>query len=205
MFLKKALLITALAGVLAAGVWVKVLWEARANFDKAEQFLRTKDHIKAIAYYDRALRWYAPLNPYPARAAERLWVVARRAEKEANISLALIALRTIRRGYYASRSLYTPGTEWIRRCDARISVLSAKVSGNENRTPEVVPAKDAMPDSFWALVVVAGCVGWIGSAFGFIGYALTRGTAGLEARKAMLWGTALIAFYTLWVIGMTRA
>jgi hypothetical protein len=87
---------------------------------QGEAHFTANQYIKAITFFDRSIHWYTPFNPYVRKSAERLWEISKDAQKRGDIRLALIATRTIRRGFIAERSFYTPGRDWIEKCDLRI-------------------------------------------------------------------------------------
>lgn len=191
-------------------VWGRAFYGSRQAYHEGEAYFEKDQYIKAITFFDRSIHWYAPFNPYVRQSAQRLWEIGLHAEQEGDIRLALIATRNIRRGFYAARSFYTPGKDWITKCDKKITSLMAKeLEGQQREGKVAVPSatqKDAEPDIFWTLILEVGFLGWIGGVIGFLIHALTRGgPPQLKARPAILWGLMVIIFYTLWIIGMTRA
>jgi hypothetical protein len=144
------------------------------------------------------------------RSAERLWQIGLHAENEADVRLALIAFRTIRRGFHAAESFYTPGKEWIHRCDIKIAALTGKNIGVQRSTggERVTPGerKFPAPDIFWTIMLEVGFLGWIGSVTAFLIHALTEGkTPRLRLKPAFFWGTMVIVFFSMWIVGMAGA
>ncbi len=191
-------------------IWGRAFWGSSENYRIGEKHFQARNYIKAITFFDRSLHWYTPINPYVRQSAQRLWDIGLIAEQEGDVRLALIAIRTIRRGFYSARSFYTPGKDWIDRCDARIASLMAKeLEGQEMEGKATVPfaeQENAEPNIFWTLVLEVGFLGWIGSVIGFLIHALTGVKAlKLRSKPAILWGTMVALFYTLWIIGMMKA
>lgn len=61
-----------------------------------------------------------------------------------------------------------------------------------------------MPNDFWAIVTLLSLAGWILSTLVFIFKAFPeRGV--FDPRSARTWGVAVLAFYTVWLIGMLLA
>lgn len=56
----------------------------------------------------------------------------------------------------------------------------------------------------WAVLVVLGFLGWIGCAIGFIFGAFEK-EGRFNNRKALYWGSAVVACYAVWIIGMMNA
>lgn len=79
-----------------------------------------KNPMAAIAGYESAIHMYTPGSPIVARAAEALWQMGSRFEEANDPERALIAYRSLRSSFYASRSFFLPGKEWITRCNEKI-------------------------------------------------------------------------------------
>lgn len=61
-----------------------------------------------------------------------------------------------------------------------------------------------MVNQFWAFVCETGFFGWVGSTIAFI----LRGFGPdntFFARRAAFWGSLIVVFYALWVLGMMKA
>ena len=134
--------------------------------------------------------------------AQRLWEIGQAAEKEGDKKLALIAYRTVRRGFYAARSVYQPGKDWIRKSEAQIDRLVRAESGDLS-----LPAqKTRDPDVFWSIMVLIGLFGWIGSIFGFIMAQWGPWRQRSDwLRFRFLWIVAFFVFLVLWFVVMYSA
>lgn len=102
-----------------AGTW----WRMSSQFNLGEAALRRGDFAGAVAGYESALHMYIPFHPKIETAAKRLWLVGETNERLGDINRALIAYRSLRSSFYADQWLWTPGTEWIRKCDTKIAAL----------------------------------------------------------------------------------
>ncbi len=199
----------ALVAITLILIWGRAFWGSAENYQAGIKQLEAQNYIKAITFFDRSLHWYTPFNPYIEKSVRNLWEIGLQAEQRGDVRLALIAIRAIRQGFYAARSFYTPGKEWIGRCNTKIASLTAKEI-EEHQTGAKAPALpvksgDAEPDIFWTLFLEIGFLGWIGSVIGFLAYALTGKSLRLRSRPAIFWGTAVIIFFSLWIVGMMRA
>lgn len=190
-------------------VWVRAYWGAMKAYHQGERNLKEQQYVKAITYFGRAIHWYTPWNPYVHRSAERLWEIGMLAEQKGDTRLSLIALQTLREGFYGARSLYTAGEEWILRSDHRIDELLmdgkiGKAIPDKPDAPQQTDAKIAEsrrvtgPDPFWSILVEVGFLGWVGSVIGII-------ISSSENRKMIRWGGLAVLFFGLWVIGMVYA
>lgn len=195
-------------------VWARVFYGSMRAYQEGEIYFNSDRYIKAITFFDRSMHWYAPFNPYVQRSAQRLWEIGKHAQKSGDIRLALIAARTIRRGFIAARSFYTPGGDWIEKCDLRIYEL---LKLDQDRKGDLKREKIEMdtvlndlkvrgPDILWTIVLLAGFLGWIGSAIGFIMSQFrtskaTRFSICLNL-KWILFGTF---FFAVWIVGMVNA
>lgn len=104
-------------------IWGNTLYRQHAQFDAGEQALKTGDFPAAVAGFEAAIHMYTPASPVVEKSAQRLWELGQAAESRGDVARALIAYRALRSSFYAAAGLYTPGQEWIKRCDARIAVL----------------------------------------------------------------------------------
>jgi len=195
-------------------VWARAFYGAWHAYRQADECLKTGDHVRAIALFDRSIRWYAPFNPHVFRSVDRLWEMAVRAEQEGDPSTALMALRTIRRGFYGARNLYDPGTDWTEKCDARIrKIIEAEDAEQNENVPDdarrLFPSEDHVmntPHTGWSMVVTLSFLGWIGSAIGLVSFAFRDGLKPkFVASQAVIWGCCILVLFTLWIASMLRA
>jgi len=213
-YLRAILVGLVLAAFLLIMVWARVFYGSMRAYQEGELYLSSDRYIKAITFFDRSMHWYAPLNPYVQRSAQRLWEIGKHAQKNGDIRLALIAARTIRRGFIAARSFYTPGGDWIEKCDLRIYEL---LKLDQDRKGDLKREKIEMdtllkdiqvrgPDILWTIVLLAGFLGWIGSAIGFImsQFRTSKATRfSISSNfKWVLFGTI---FFAVWIVGMVNA
>ena len=213
--MRKAAWVAAILVAVLGMVFLKVHLSGVKEYDRARQDLAAGRTWEAIHGFDRALHWYTPVSGYVPKAAEGLWAIGRQAEERGDVEQALIAYRTLRSGFYAARSFYTPGKDWIARCDERIAALAAGQPDFARRNADLSDeqrravvarslARDRAPDVFWSIVVEAGFFGWIGCTVGFLWFVLGA-KEGWNRRRAALWGLAVAGCYALWIVGMMRA
>ena len=174
-YLRIAGAVLALALIFFAMVWMLAFYASFDAYRNGEIYFAQGKWIKAITYFDRSMHWYAPLNPYVEKSAQRLWELGERAERHGDLTLALIAYRTVRRGFYSASHFTTPGLDWIERCEARIrsiAPLEAKRRGwhyDQKQEREISERRGApAPDVLWTMVLEVGLFGWIGCIIGFI-------------------------------------
>ena len=205
-------MILGLVAIALAMVWVRAFYGSLRAYQQGTKHLKAHREIRAITFFDRSIRWYAPFNPYVYRSAQRLWEIGERAYEDGDIRLSLIAIRTIRRAFYSARSVYTPGKDWIRKCDIRIGEL---IEINQSRSMPHGPAgtteSPARPkarslSTFWSIIVEIGFLGWLGSMLGFIMFACQgNGKPAFRTSRGRGWGGLALIFFTLWIIGMVKA
>lgn len=208
--LKVIFIAVCLCLAIVAVVWGRAFYSSMHACQQGERYLEKDQYVKAITFFDRSIHWHTPFNPYVSRSARYLWEICEQAERQGDVQLALIAVRTIRQGFLGTRSFYTPGEDWIRRCDDKIVSLTAGDSGGEDLNPDRALSRSLHgaqePDIFWTLILEIGLFGWIGSVIGFLLQGLTRGgSPKLRSGPAVFWGIMTIVFYVLWILGMTRA
>ncbi len=115
------LLVIALLSILL--IWGNTCYRQWRQFNNGEKALAENRLVAAIAGYESAIHMYTPMSPLVERSAARLWEIVRRCEAQGDPERALIACRSLRSSFYATRGLYQPGREWIARCDAKIAEL----------------------------------------------------------------------------------
>jgi hypothetical protein len=212
--IRTACIILVLVAVAFAMVWARAFYGSMQAYQQGEACLEKDQYIRAVTFFDRSIRWYTPLNPYVRKSAERLWEIGMLAKQQDDIRLALIAMRTIRRGFYAAGSVYTPGKDWIKRCNVQISRLMEidqsyrETEGGSGALDKSTPGslEATSPSTPWSIIVEIGFLGWIGSVVGFIMFACKdSGEARLFARPALVWGCLSLIFFALWIVAMMRA
>ncbi|MFH0926734.1 MAG: hypothetical protein V1872_14070 [bacterium] len=196
-------------------VFIRVFYGCITEFKKAEKSFQDKNYKDAIMYYDAAIHWYTPFNKYVARSAERLWETGGILEAQGDNRLAIEAYRAIRSSFYAARSFYTPYPGWIKRCDDKISTMMAReeptCEEDKHRTFEERKTehlsflhKDYAPDVFWSMFLEFGFIGWITCTILFI-FRVFEGEKGFHNQRALFWGSFIILFYGMWIVGMMKA
>jgi hypothetical protein len=213
-YMKKIGLILCLVVIGFFMVWARSFYGSMKAYNQGEIYLKKQQYVGAITFFDRSLHWYTPHNPYVQKSAERLWDIGMRAEQQGNIRLALIATRTLRRGFYAARSFYTPGKNWINKCDLKINELMLlERNQKEMRDAPTRPDKPVRPrqkattpSTLWSIIVEIGFLGWIGSVIGFIMFACKGDRkVRLLASQGVAWASLALIFFALWIVGMMKA
>jgi hypothetical protein len=105
-------------------IWGNTQYRQWSQYNRGEEAIGKGDSIAAISAYEASLHMYTPLSPLVGRSAERLWKLGQDLEQKGDTAKALLAYRSLRSSFYAVRSLYSPGKDWIGRCDDRIAVLT---------------------------------------------------------------------------------
>jgi hypothetical protein len=110
-------------------IWGNTLYRQHVQFDKGERAAAAGDFLGAVAGYEAAIHMYTPGSSLVERSARKLWEQGEQAERRGDAARALIAYRSLRSSFYSVAGLYSPGKEWIARCDARIAVLTKMQPG----------------------------------------------------------------------------
>ena len=193
-------------------VWARVFYGSMQAYQMGESYIKKGQHIQATTFLDRSMHWYAPLNPYVQRSAQRLWEIGKHAQKNGDIRLSLIAVRTIKRGFLSARSFYAPGKGWIEKCNLRIQELvrieeGRKSSEKEGRLVDsMFKESEPPPDVVWSIILLIGLLGWVGTVFTFImsrfHVSQERNRFSFSRIKWILIGTF---FFAVWIVGMANA
>lgn len=108
--------------------WGNTLFRQHHQFSVGEQALARRDVSAAISGYASAIHMYTPGSSCVNTAAVRLWSLGESLERSGDTGRALIAYRSLRSAFYAIRGLTNPGTEWIARCDRKLTKLTSNSS-----------------------------------------------------------------------------
>ena len=207
-------LILSLVVIALMMVWIRTFYGSMQAYHQGETCANEGQYMKAITFFDRSIHRYTPFNPYVRHSAEQLWKIGLAAEQRGDIPVALIAFRSIRRGFYAARSVYTPGKDWIKKCDAKINeLMEIEQNNREAQRGSAGPDKSIPtsqettgPSTFWSIIVEIGFLGWIGSAIGLLLFACKgERKARFLTSQVIALGTLTLIFFTLWLVGMMKA
>lgn len=191
----------------------KVIWNATDEWNRAEALAATQPE-RALDHYERVIHWHVPFLSLSDDAAEKMWEAALAYEQQGNIEKALNTYRILRGAFYAARSVYTPGKDWILRCNEKIAGLMAskpaysepeqKKSFDERKTEYLeLLSREKSPHPEWALVTEIGFWGWVACAFVFIFKGFSPAGA-FHAQPALRWAGGWLVCYGLWIWGLFR-
>lgn len=105
---------------------------------------------QAITAYESALHMYTPWSSKIETASRRMREIGKFYEDKGDVDMALIAYRSLRSSFYATRSFYTPYPDVIAECDTKIAGLvelqKLRDAKAQSATPTPAPAPaDATP------------------------------------------------------------
>lgn len=103
--------------------WGETYRRQTTYFAEGERLVEAGNYRQAISSFESALHMYTPGSGSIEKAKDRLLDIARKYENEGDLDMALIAYRTLRSSFYATRSFYTPYKNVITDCDLRIEDL----------------------------------------------------------------------------------
>ena len=204
----------AIIGLFLVMVWTRAYYGSMKSYERGKALMEKGQYVEAVTFFDRCLHWYTPFNPYIQNAAEKLWQISSSAEESGDIRLAVIAVKTLRRGFISARSFYVPGKDWIGRCDDRIHRLVTDHKLADGKGENGVLAKSSIldarqvkgPDVLWTFLMLVGLLGWILCAIVII--FKTFKTAG-NWKSAILsngkWVAGFAVSWVTWLFGMIRA
>jgi hypothetical protein len=190
---------------------LKIYLNGNKEFSTAEELFIKNNYTQAIVHYERAIQWHIPGSSTPALAAEKLWRIGLFYESKNLTDEALKTYRLLRGAFYSTRSFFTPGKKWINLCNEKIAHWMASKPDITNKTPLSFENRknrflknlqaDRPPSTFWGILTEVGFFGWVACAALFLIKAITP-TAGLKPKPAIIYSTAFLLFYTIWVLGM---
>jgi hypothetical protein len=118
--------VTTLLMILLASclLWANVWQRQQAQYREGRAGEQRGDFMVALTGYESAIRMYLPFSATVERSAQRIWALGEAAEQRRASEQALIAYRSLRSAFYATRWLAQPGQDWINRCDTKIATLA---------------------------------------------------------------------------------
>jgi hypothetical protein len=211
-YLFKGALFCAFFALLVSG---RVFYLQRSHFMNAEEYFMKAEWKLAIREYDNTMHFYTPWSPYIQKSAKKLWQIGEMFEKQDRLEWARLAYATIRSSFYASRGLYTPGKDWILKCDDKIADLNVKllirdgsikpVEADAEKQKQLYVLKiDRAPNPLWAVLAEAGLWGWIVSVI----FIIVKGMDfhGKPVRRFALYGfLSFVLTFALWIVAMIKA
>jgi hypothetical protein len=211
---RKFLFVSGVIAIVVAMLGVKAFLSARQAWRHAEVAYQNGEPQEAIAYYERAIKWYTPLSPWVRLAVERLWDIGTQAEAGDDASLALQAYQALRGSLYAVQSFYLPYRHWIPKSEAKIAALMARTAQTEGQGSDKLAQdtarftqmlqRDTASHVGWTVLTEIGFLVWVGASVGLLWCAV--GAQGVWAwRRVLLWGSGIIVGFTAWVVGMLLA
>lgn len=192
-------------------VWGRTIYEAHAELALAGRYADEGQSMRAVEHYRRAIRWAAPLNPYPSRASRSLRELALDLEREDRPQDALLAWRSILGSEKATRTPFSglgarsgEAVEHIRALSEQADVEAMPASVGRGSVPGALLPDETALRSIWALALVVGFFTWVGA----LAFATIRG---FDAAGAIRWPdvrsplVAAAAGFALFVVGMLFA
>lgn len=129
--MQRMILTILLGGLLSACLlWANVRERQQTQFREGVAGELNGSFMVALTGYESAIRMYLPFSSTIHHAALRIWSLGELAEQRGDLEQALIAYRSLRSAFYATRWLRQPGQTWINRCDAKIAALIPLRKGN---------------------------------------------------------------------------
>ncbi len=192
---------------------LKIYFNGKEELSNGDEFSQNKNLIQAVVHYERAIQWHIPGSETAALAAEKIWNITLSYESKNLIEEALKSCRLLRGAFYSTRSIWTPGEKWIKLCNEKMAhwmagksdpIKKSEISfeSRKNNFLEKLQAERS-PSTMGSILTEIGFFGWVTCAVLFLLKAVTP-TAGLNPRPAIIFSTAFLLFYGIWILGMFK-
>jgi hypothetical protein len=174
----------------------RMIRDGCSRFDEGRRLADAHDVYGAAAAFEDAARSYAPGSPYPARALDRLSLMAKGAEMRGQPDLALYLWEVARRSVLATRHVWQPNGAILDRAERAIAKLRAgraTESSEAAAAARTAPPRPKDPSPFASILVFAGLLAWI---FGAVWLCAAPKTEAARRGRRAAWictacGTAL--------------
>jgi len=190
---------------------LKIYFNGKEELSLAEELSSKKNYAQAITHYERAIQWHIPGSSTAALAAEKLWHISLSYESKKLTDEALKTCRILRGAFYSTRSFFIPGQKWIHLCNEKMAHWMASNPNMADKVPLSFENRknkflkilktDRPPSTLGSILTEVGFFGWVACAALFLFKAVTP-TAGLKPRPAIIYSTAFLLFYAIWILGM---
>jgi hypothetical protein len=204
------------AAALAVPLAARVVWEGRAEIERADRAHDEGDADLEVEHLGRAARWRMPLFGYDEAAIERLIDIgtAAEAEGDSGTQRALVAYREARRAILATRTWGVPDEETFERVNERIARLMADqevrfgtdVGGEGDPYAHHLALLQEVPgpEPWRANLAAVAFLFWLVATGGFVMRSIdSRGR--LIPKPAVRWGLGSLVLLLVWVLALRFA
>lgn len=143
-----------------AVIVLRVIIGSMSEYQQGDWHSVRRDWPRAVAHYERAVRWYVPGNPYPGAALHSLYTVCEMTVRERSARDGFDCFSRARGALKSIRGLYQPYADVLVPIERRLTELSdelgypaAQMRAALDKTLEAHPG--------WSLLAALGLVGWI--------------------------------------------
>ena len=210
--MRRTLPLLAVVLVVLGAVWARAFSASRDELAAGRAAEASGDLELARTRYQYAMRWYTPGAEAPAAGAAALQRLAETARTTGDREGELAALRRLRGGIRATRSLFSPFAAMANPVDARLAEvmadaqLAAGLGAGRDRAAWTTEharllALDPTPATLPALATTLGFLAWVAAAFGFIFRGLDADLR-LVPPSARRWSVAFVSSFGVWMLGL---
>jgi len=143
----------------------RMIRDGGSRFDEGRRLADVRDVYGAAAAFEDAARCYAPGSPYPARAVDRLSIMAKGAEMRGEQELSLYLWEVVRRSILSTRHLWQPNGDALERAERAIVKLRTERTTDAAETnpaaARTAPPRPKDPSPFASILVFVGLLAWI--------------------------------------------
>ena len=178
----------------------RMIRDGGSRFDEGRRLADAHDVYGAAAAFEDAARCYAPGSPYPAKAIDRLSIMAKGAEMRGDTELSLYLWEVVRRSILSTRHVWQPSGDALERAEHAIVKLRAKdatdAAESNPAAARTAPPRPKDPSPFASILVFAGLLAWIAGSVWLC--AAPKTEAGRSGRR-IAWACAA-GGTALWII-----
>jgi len=183
---------------------IRVFAGSMIEYRRGQAFFEKGELRSAEINFNRAIRWYLPLNPFVGKSIKKLLKIGETFEKSGKNEDALHVYEKLRSSIYSTRSFFTPNKTTIDVLETKIASLrSIEVKGLIKENILKGLKIDRSPSLLFSIMSIIGFLGWISAALIFIIWVI--GKEKRSKKEALIVGMSFFIFYFLWLFGLAGA
>lgn len=185
-------------------VLLRVAVGSYKEYRQGRQYLLKKENTMAALHFNRAIRFYTPMNPYIKRSLKELFGIGRNYEDLGQRQKAVVLYEKMRSSIMSTRSFYLPYSHEVGVLEGKIASLRSEIEEGVTEQQVINDLSiDRSPSVFYSIIAILGFMGWVGCVLCFLVFGF--GKDQIRTKRSLLIGVLFFTFYVVWLLGLAKA